>query len=667
MYIRVLDFIKKHELLLLLGTTIFVFFSTIWPSFINIDLYYHIKAGEIFSKYGILHKDVFAYTTQGREWYPFEWGFEVIVYNIHKYFGFGGIDIFIAAVTTAAFLGIYFNLRKNFSLNAFLSLSFSLLFIFINYFLFFSSRPSQVCLAFFSWNLFFLLAFILRNKNFLILSLPITLLWTNMHGSIVLDVALFFGFTITLGFYSIVKKRRDLFMKVRTLGIFAILTFIITILPPLGFTQYRQLFLFWKENALLSDFIYEWYPLYNYQTNHLYFYLYLIIILVVLIIFLLSLRKNPNKLQAILLLPLLPLIYLPFVNNRHFPFGSIALITILGFSLMNFKFNLLTKRKKILSSLMVIGVLLFFGINFWQYRTIMLNSRTYNGLPVEATNFISKYDLKGNLFNEFGAGFYMLYYFYPERKVFVDGRADLYLCCEIPLVRDLMNQHLEEPNNIYKKQLDYIWNRYKISYVVIGTGKEQYVRKISDVLFQDPNWQLVFWDDKNEIFVRKDGKNNKILKEFGANAATPYLSDYYLPGKENEALNEYRRMIKIADSAKSRNGIGVILARQGKLEEAKNEFVKALDINLTEPASFENLAEIYIVEKNWKLAEKMYYDAYLLSPGDSIVYLRLGQLYFEIDHDRNKARNILEKGLSISGSLSKPDFEDLLHKYGLDQ
>src|SRR5256885_2396121 len=48
----------------------------------------HVKSGEIFMTQGITHHDVFSYVTADREWLPYEWLFQITVYNFQKIFGF---------------------------------------------------------------------------------------------------------------------------------------------------------------------------------------------------------------------------------------------------------------------------------------------------------------------------------------------------------------------------------------------------------------------------------------------------------------------------------------------------------------------------------------------------------------------------------------------------
>ena len=46
--------------------------------------------------------------------------------------------------------------------------------------------------------------------------------------------------------------------------------------------------------------------------------------------------------------------------------------------------------------------------------------------PVAAVEFLKKEHIKGRMFNEYEFGDYIIYSAYPQYRVFIDGRADMY-------------------------------------------------------------------------------------------------------------------------------------------------------------------------------------------------------------------------------------------------
>src|SRR5260221_5087844 len=176
---------------------LFVFLINIKP-LLNFDLWFHLKAGEVFSKMGIIHYDIFSYTAYGREWFPYEWFFQILIYQIDKFFGLVGIQLFVAGMATFQLIILYIVLKKIFHLSTLLSF-FVCLFFLGSVYEFFVARPFIIAYPLLTINLFLLFLYFFQNKNSLWLSLPITLIWANLHGSIFLDIFFFAAYTCLAG------------------------------------------------------------------------------------------------------------------------------------------------------------------------------------------------------------------------------------------------------------------------------------------------------------------------------------------------------------------------------------------------------------------------------------------------------------------------------------
>src|SRR5260370_1317113 len=130
------------------------------------SLWFHVKSGEIIAKYGIIHHDVFSYTAQGREWFPSEWLFELIVYYTQQLFGFASIRFLIAGIITLQIVTFFIILRRVFSLNRIVSFTLCFLF-FVSVSDFLTARPHILAYTFLLINLFFMLLYYFKSKNFL--------------------------------------------------------------------------------------------------------------------------------------------------------------------------------------------------------------------------------------------------------------------------------------------------------------------------------------------------------------------------------------------------------------------------------------------------------------------------------------------------------------------
>lgn len=79
----------------------------------DIDIYWHIKVGEwITSRGTIPDRDVFSAVDQNRPWTPFQWLYEVLVYEVEARAGFAFVRALHAALFLAAFAGWYRTFRR---------------------------------------------------------------------------------------------------------------------------------------------------------------------------------------------------------------------------------------------------------------------------------------------------------------------------------------------------------------------------------------------------------------------------------------------------------------------------------------------------------------------------------------------------------------------------
>lgn len=635
-----------------------IFFLIIFALSINpfpeYDIWFHLKSGEIIAKQGIINHDVFSQAIEKREWYPYEWLFQLTVYQIQQILGFEAIKYFTALIVTLMIGVIYLILNKIFGLNYLLSLL-ACFFFFASSYDFFTSRPHVLAYTFFTINLYLILLYLFKTKNLLWLTIPITLLWANLHGSVFLSYFLFLAYGLVSFIYYLLLKDTSWLKKIKVLSFFSVITFVITILPPLGTLQYRLIWLFVANREIITNFIDEWRPLSITAIDFESFVLGLILSLLFLAI---SIFKNRDLKQLIWLVPIVPLIPIAFIAVRNLILGYIALTFILGWSLSNIKF----KIRPINFFVIFIGTAVFMTFFYSSYVLYIKKHPEKVYFPTQATQFIKEQNLQGNMFNGIGVGGYLLYHLYPDKKVFIDGRVDVYLCCEIPDIVKLLSQK-ELPEKEFTKYLEEFLSKYDISYVILRTEKFTASRRIGLILTDHQNWELVYWDDFFQIIVKKDGKNEKIVEQFGVFAATPFHQNVYRDKMQDQAFREYKQMISIANSARSRNAIGYIFLQQEKYDQARKEFEKAAEIDSTFTSPFMNLGELALKDGDLQKAIDFYEQALSLSPDRGFIYLRLGELYIEAYSNQTKAKKIWQRGLDhpLVDSESKTKLNELLN------
>lgn len=617
----------------------------------NADLWYHIKAGQVILKQGILHQ--YPFSQYPRLWYPSEWLFQIGLYLYTHLFGLGSLNFLLACLTVVHMVIFFFFLRKIFNLNTFWN-CFILFFYFAFLFGTFDLRPQIIAYTFFLITFFLILWYLQKGKNYLWITPITTFIWTNLHGSVIFAVYLYIAYTflcIILTFYT---KEKQYVKRSTILFIYTVVISLITISPPLFFSQYQYDFFLFQHRWINQQLIQEWTPVIN---NQLGFILYTgsVASVVGITIYVLLYQKILKKI--IFLAPLLFFIAFGYTAERNLYFGYTAILLILS---LDISFLQLTHLKKYVK-LSIFGFLSLFLI----YCLLMIlqnyiPAKSY--YPYQAAQFIKTEHMQGNMFNEYEYGSYLLYALYPEQKVFVDGRSEVYDCCELPTIYTLLKDRYQ-PMDKYKTLLNGIWKRYTISFVVIKTNSQTYTRRIADILSNDPSWNLVYWDDTTQIFVKRDGKNTSLLQKFGTVAATPYQDTPFKKDMSGQALIEYTRMEKITDSARSRNALGLLYFQQGKQAQAEHDFEKANQLDPTFDSPYMNLAELNIMQTNdYTKAIQLYQKATEVNNNRAYTFIRLGQLYLHVN-DKADAVEIWQKGqILFSDQTVKNAFQHLIQE-----
>lgn len=264
--------------------------------------------------------------------------------------------------------------------------------------------------------------------------------------------------------------------------------------------------------------------------------------------------------------------------------------------------------------------------------------------PVGAAQFAKKY-LKGRMFNDYNYGGYLAYQVYPTLQIFLDGRAEVFMCCEM---RDYLmlavNKNL--PDDKFRQFLDTFSDAYKFNFFIVTPAKHNVMRRIANLLNTDPVWALVFWDDFSEVFVKRDGVNDEIIKQLEAKAATPYLRDPFTKDKIEQALYEYQRMDSIVKSARTSNALGYIYLLNNQFDLARQRFSESLDLDPTFESPYMNLGELAARDDNLMSAIKWYDKARYWAPDRGLIYKRLGELIWRQTNDLSQAQKVWQQGIA---------------------
>ena len=147
------------------------------------------------------------------------------------------------------------------------------------------------------------------------------------------------------------------------------------------------------------------------------------------------------------------------------------------------------------------------GIPEWTRPSALIGVRLEQRVvPVRACDFMAAHGVHGRGFNQFAAGGYLLYRFWPDRSrlPFMDihqsgSREDRYLYA------------LAQQDSAAWRALD---RKYRFDYALIYTHQYANDRLIEFLDADRSRWALVFSDDAAALFVRRDGPLASLAHSF---------------------------------------------------------------------------------------------------------------------------------------------------------
>ena len=147
------------------------------------------------------------------------------------------------------------------------------------------------------------------------------------------------------------------------------------------------------------------------------------------------------------------------------------------------------------------------GIPEWTRPSALIGVRLEQRVvPVRACDFMAAHGVRGRGFNQFAAGGYQLYRFWPDRSrlPFIDihqsgSREDRYLYA------------LAQQDSAAWRALD---DKYRFDYALIYTHQYANDRLIEFLDADRARWALVFSDDAAGLLVRRDGPLGSLARGF---------------------------------------------------------------------------------------------------------------------------------------------------------
>ncbi|MGE5522405.1 MAG: hypothetical protein ACM3SS_01730 [Rhodospirillaceae bacterium] len=460
------------------------------------DLYWHLKTGEYIVANGALpHADVFSHTMLGADWVLHEWLSEVIFYAAYATAGFTGLNVLVAALYALTFCALYRVCGRTAG-SEMQALIVALLF-FAPLIGFTSPRPQLFTYLFFVLYVGVLVDYKYRATVRLGWVLPLVMIgWANLHGASIVGVALLALFVASewVGIWlggPVDPARRALLKR---LTFWSALGAAATLCNP-RFVEY-WIYPFYVLNLdVAKGVINEWQS----PNFHSLYYRYFLGAFLLFFAVQIYSRRKPELPELVL-----PLFFIVcgFTAVRHLPLACLAVAPFFALFVPHLPamprvaaiLKKDTRRGRQLDPAIVnalnFALLICVGASIVYIQTRRYTPETIvdTALPVKAASFVAEKGIKGRMFNEYGEGGYLIYRLYPEQRVFVDGRADLY-------GNAFLNDYFEIVNGRagWKKKLD----AHRIDYAILP--KEVALRQL---LLADGGYKLVYDDERHSVIVR---------------------------------------------------------------------------------------------------------------------------------------------------------------------
>lgn len=505
------------------------------------DVFWHLATGKYIIETGhVPSQDVFGFVTEGQEWMPFEWGWDILTYGIYSVGGYEGLSILRTAIFLLIFY-IYFLIYKKFKISPTIS------FLILTVLAFgtmdrLSPRPHIISFLFFVLLLYIIIQYRYFNRaNYKILFfLPlIFLFWANMHMGIIAGM---FLFGIWLVSEVIIYFKPQSFSskeipalskpELTRLALIFLACILIMLVNPNFYQTY--IYAYSHTKMKLLETINEWRsPFGDGSDGGFVGTIYKIFLFGGLIILYYAVKKK-DLFAA--------LVYLGFafysVRAVRFTVDYNIIVSVFFTIALSFIIeNLRSKGIKNLFTLnpipkVIISVFLIYCIFNLPNNKLYLETLQYyrisgfginsDFIPTQMFDFMKQNQIpeKGErVFNHFGTGGFLIWNF-PGEKNFIDSR-------------NLNDSIFFEYNTITGKRpgFEQKVKDYNFDYAMylapdlVRAPQEMEQTSIS-YFSKNPDWRLVFWDDKSFLWVKNDPKFSDVIDKYSYKYITPYNVGY---------------------------------------------------------------------------------------------------------------------------------------------
>ena len=450
-------------------------------SFIDPDLWWHLRTGQdIVANVAVPHTDIYSFTKNGSEWVAHEWLSEVILYGIYRLAGWGGLIVVFSGVITLTLYLVY----KRCSGRPYAA-AFSVLLAAAAASPLFGIRPQMISFLLAAIYITLLERFAEdgRSRNLFYL-VPLMLVWVNLHAGYALGLGLIGLFAVSV----VLDGKRE-----RALPMLLVLVACTAMVPlnPNGFRMFSYP-IETLTSPSMAAYIDEWASPDFHKITFLPLAAMLFTLLGVLAL-------SPKRVRMGTLFLLLVTGFGALRSARHIPIFGLIAAPVIAKHLWELMLSRGWERWFVKPEAPARGLALALNCLFliapavagagrvWHF---VAHQPTYEAVryPRAAVDYLEKERLPGPIYNQYGWGGYLIKRLYPDYRVYIDGRADVY---GDAFMHEAMRTY--DGHEGWRDPLD----RLAVSTVLVAPDAP-----LASLLRNDSEWKKVYEDRQAVIFNR---------------------------------------------------------------------------------------------------------------------------------------------------------------------
>lgn len=466
--------------------------------------------------------DIYSFTAFGSPWIDYEWLGDIVLNFFWRHGGLQGLMIFIILLGGTVMILVYYyaSIRSRNCKAAFVASALVLMLASLQ----FTTRPQVLGYVFLIVTLICLERFRQGHAKIIWLLPVVFWLWVNTHGTFVLGFLILGVFWVS-GFrdfqYGRIYATRWSGAQRRQLELTFLLCLAASVLTPYGTRMAAYPLKMFLSQHQIMQAVQEWQPL---DLSHFYgkFFLFL------LMLFFIGLATSDLRYR------LEDCLLLVFATFETFVHARFMLLFVPVFAPMAAqliakwvpKYEPAKDHPGLNFALMA---MIAFGImkSFPSNRRI--SSQLQYEVPVRALPFLRKHTEFKRMFNEANWGSYLDFTLGPSRKVFMDGRYDIYEYNGV--LADYLSITHVAPDALF------LLRKYRVDACLIYRDSP-----LATLLATSPEWERVYEDRESVIFVQKSkarGVEPATKRHQKAKSRVPLSQQKVTPkSKQRQGLSE---------------------------------------------------------------------------------------------------------------------------------